>query len=44
MHGVETVLRTFHFDEQRLIGFHSNLRNCVDLEEEKTIFMGTFKE
>jgi len=27
--GVETVLLTFHFDEQRLIGFLSNLRNST---------------
>jgi len=28
--GVETVLLTLHFEEQRLIGFLSNLLNCVD--------------
>ena len=28
--GVESVLLTLHFEEQRLIGFLINLLNCVD--------------
>ena len=27
--GIETVLVTLHFDEQRLIGFLSDLHNCA---------------
>ena len=42
--GVETVLLTFHFEEQPLIGYLSNLLNCWLNFVWKTIFTDTFKE